>query len=175
MPEHSTTGDIVELLPSIVPLLPILLGAATTQFGIFIETQQSFRDRISLKREALTEQPAGRLTALCNHSRSITVDQVLRGYGREEPDFVGDYVRDTLRVYSVVNRLELLIIWVRIGYSTLFATTAGGLFAFLVVWFCAEWHDWIAIFSVALVFVQIAVISMVRTASHRLEGYEAIA
>lgn len=36
--------------PILFPLVPILIGAGTAYFNIFIDSQREFRERISLKR-----------------------------------------------------------------------------------------------------------------------------
>ena len=128
-----------------------------------------------MKRAALTEQLATSLTILLNHCRSITSDQVLRGDGREKPDLVGDFMQELLRVSRVVYRLDLILFWVRFGYSVLFFTVAMGLIGFIVVLVFSGWVSHVMIAAIILVVIQVITIGFVMFASHRLESYEAIA
>jgi hypothetical protein len=113
----------------IASTVPVVVGAATVHFRIFIEPQADFRNRINLRRKALIEQVASRHAALLQHVRSITEDDLLRGDGREEPDLVGDLTSEVFRVFTVFQRLEVLRVVVRVAYLILFITIALGLLA----------------------------------------------
>jgi hypothetical protein len=165
----------IDWLGVLLPLAPVLLGGTSAYFGIFIESQKEFRARTSLKRQNLTEQLATKLAILINHSRSIMPDQVLRGDRREEPDLVGEYTEELLRIQRVFYRLELLMLWVRIAYVLLFVTTALGVVGFTSALLLENWRVYIVYATIIVILVQIITIGFVFFLSHRLEGYEAVA
>ena len=160
--------------PILFPLVPILIGAGTAYFNIFIDSQREFRERISLKRQILTEQLATKLATLLNHLRNITDDQVLRGDGREEADLVGDYSQELIRSFRIFHRMDLILFWVRFSYMALFVTTAIGLLGFLFSIFIPELRLAISYGVVVVVVLQILTVSFIFLAAQRLETYETV-
>lgn len=175
MGEQGSGPSIADWGQILFPLLPVILGAASTHFKIFIDSQKDFRERVSLKKAALIEQLAMSLASLLRHSRSITADQLLRGDGREEPDLVGDYMQELFRVYGVVYRLELLLSWVRYGYLVLFITTCAGFVGFILAVILPELRTYTSAATIIFVTVQLLSIWAVFRWSHQLESYEAVA
>lgn len=151
---------------------PIAVGAVTVHFKLFIESNSEFRKRISLHREKLTERFAGRLAALLRHVRSMTVDDVLRGDGREEPDLVGDVAQECYKLTTVLHRMEIIRTVVRLAYSLMFAAIALGIVGVFVAWLWADSRPYVLWGGIALVTFQVAVVLSVMRASSMLEVYE---
>ena len=160
------------LASAIAALIPVVLGAVTTYLSIFIESEREFRQRIGLRRSSLTEKLATLHAALLNHARKIDDNSLLRGDGRIEPDLVGDYVAEMFRLFTIFHRLEVLKLFVRLGYLTLFCTIAGGIGAAVLSALAEPTRVYVLWYGIAAVTVQVVVILAVYLASCKLGQYE---
>lgn len=161
----------MEWLPLVAAVAPTIIGAATTHFQPFVEPQAAFRQRTKLLREQLIEKVAVRLTALFRHARQAA-DDALRGDGRDDPDLIGDFTRETFRLVRIFQRLD--------GGLRIFAFVNGFLY-----WSCAfavlalplvltfeETRPYVVGFGFGLIFLQVlAVFSSIR-AARRLDEFE---
>ncbi len=159
--------------PSLVAsVVPIVLGSLATYFKPFIESQGDFRSRIKLCRKDLLEQLAAKHTALLQHVRQITPDDLLRGDGRQVPDLVGDLTAETFRLFTIFHRLETVRLAVRSAYTVLLATVCLAIVGALLSWLWVDARSWLLIFGVALIVAQVGFVALLYWSSSRLETYE---
>ena len=150
----------------------VATGVITVYFKLFIESNADFRSRISLRREKLTEQFAVRLVALLKHVQSMTMDDVLRGDGHEEPDLVGDVSKECRKLVIVLHRMEIIRAAVRLSYSFIFCAIVFGLVGTLIAGLWADSRPYVFWVAVGLFLFQVAVVCCVMRASAILEVYE---
>ncbi len=173
----STPPDGVATI--IAAIAPIVVGGVTTYFKIFLVPKQGFRNRMLLKRGELHEHLAMRLVALLQHLRSLcltgTSDAPLRGDGREQPDLVDEYLRESLRVFTICHKLGILEKVVKWSYLFLYATIVSGLAGVLFAWLAPASRTWVLWISIGLVAVQVITVFVVQAAAWKLDEYEDVA
>ncbi|MCI0630320.1 MAG: hypothetical protein L0Y44_06655 [Phycisphaerales bacterium] len=166
------------LWPSLIAsIAPIVLGAVTVHYKLFIEPEAEFRKRVSLQREKLIEQLAGRFASVLQHVRAIamTPDNDLRGDGREEPDLVGDVARECYKLSTVLHRMEVIRTIVRSTYIVLLLTVALGIFGVFSALIWQTWRPYVFWCAVGLLVLQTLLILGVMRASAAMELYEDVA
>lgn len=153
-------------------LAPLLLGGIAAGLRLFVEPIKEFRQRsIQLEKKYL-EVLSTCLSALLNHSRNITADEMLRGDGRVQPDLVDQYTTQAHKYYRIVHRLELLRMTIRWCFHGLLATAITGICATTsaLIWPSIRWY--VVVISAALIMLQICLIVVNYASSLKLDQYE---
>lgn len=157
----------------IASAVPVVLGAVTVHFKLFIEPQSDFRSRISLQRKILLEQIASKHATLLRSTRLI-VDETLRGVvcGRGEPDLVGEFTCELFRVFTVFHRLDTLKLVVRCAYWFLLVTIIAGILGFLAACVFAQARNYVFLGGLVLIIAQVMIVVAILVVSNKLETYE---
>ena len=163
------------LWPALVAsIAAVAVGGVSVHFKLFIESDSDFRKRIELHRAKITEQVAGKLSAVLQHVRIVvnSPDTNLRGDGYEDPDLIGEMAQVIRKFSTTVYRLEIIRTLVRAAYFILYISIC---FGFLSILFCWTWEAaraYLLWFAIALIVLQAIVVYGVIRASNALEVYE---
>lgn len=151
-------------------LLTAAIGGILAAFKPYLPNEDKLRERIAYRRQVLKEGVNKSLNGVV--IAGLRLEGNLRGAPPTEPDLVGDYTTEFVRVLSVFGKLDRLWRRVKRSYACLFASAAIGTLCFLFGLIIAAARPALGLISCLLILVQIGIVFVLRHSDHQLDSYE---
>jgi len=170
----SNSSDLTAVLLALVPMA--LGGGITAWLSIFVESEKEVRQRTKQIKRDLVERLSVKHAHLLIHSRNYDEDLrgTLRGDGKNETDFVGEYAELVFSGFEKLQQLRARTLTVRLSYWVLYSTIALGVILCLCVSLIGAPKELVLWYIVGGVLVELAVVFVMRRASESLEEYEGL-
>jgi hypothetical protein len=151
-------------------LLTAGIGGILAAFKPYLPNEDKLRERIAYRRQVLKEGVNKSLNGVI--MAGLRLEGNLRGTPPNEPDLVGDYTTEFVRVLSVTAKLDQLWKRVKRSYACLFTSAAIGVFCFLLGLIVAAARPALGLISCLLILFQIGIVFVLRRSDSALDSYE---
>jgi len=154
----------------------VLGGGITAWLSIFVESEKEVRQRIKQIKLDLVERLSVKHAHLLIHSRNYdeSLRGTLRGDGKNETDFVGEYAELVFSGFEDLQQLRTRALAVKLAYWILYLTIALGAILCLCVPFFGAPKELVVWYIIGGVPVEFAVVFVMRRVSEGLEEYEGL-
>lgn len=162
-----------ELSSNVIALIPILFGAISRYFGLFVDSPNEFRRRMSLVEQSLSESLSNALMDIVNRVRAIHgTDELFRGDGRESPDVIAAYSQKQQRGLKLIGQLSRLRRRVRFGHNALLSTVIVGMAILVLNLVFSSYRNYLVFGAIGVFVMQVLTVIWVYRLGNRLEDYE---
>ena len=153
-------------------IVPVVLGGCLSVLKTWIASEDSIRDRVNLRKEALCEGVNKLLHNLLTKAVLDLDPKKLRVASVAEPDLVNDYMVDVFRAFNVIKELDHIVSCTRRIFTGLYLTVACSLAGYLAVLLFDGLRPFVVVIWYTAVGSQIVMIGLFRKYMKQLETYE---